>query len=169
MGFSRQEYWSGLPFPSPGDLPDPGIKPGSPALQANALTSEPPGKPTLDMLDIFEWYVLLQRWLMLILCSFNVFFPSGIVCDILWVFSFFCIYFFGFIFWLYGVFVAVCGLSLVVVIRGYSRLGVWASRCHGFSFVERSLWALGLGSCGMRVLEHRVSGCGTGAYLLRGI
>ena len=46
MGFSRQEYWSGLPFPSPGDLPDPGIKPGSPALEADALTSEPPGKPT---------------------------------------------------------------------------------------------------------------------------
>ena len=45
MGFSRQEYWSGLPFPSPGDLPDPGIKPRSPALQADALTSEPPGKP----------------------------------------------------------------------------------------------------------------------------
>ena len=44
MGFSRQEYWSGLPFPSPGDLPDPGIKPRSPALQADALTSEPPGK-----------------------------------------------------------------------------------------------------------------------------
>ena len=45
MGFSRQEYWSGVPFPSPGDLPDPGIEPGSPALQADALTSEPPGKP----------------------------------------------------------------------------------------------------------------------------
>ena len=44
MEFSRQEYWSGLPFPSPGDLPDPGIKPGSPALQADALPSEPPGK-----------------------------------------------------------------------------------------------------------------------------
>ena len=42
MGFSRQEYWSGLPFPSPGDLPDP----GSPALEADALTSEPPGKLT---------------------------------------------------------------------------------------------------------------------------
>ena len=45
MGFSRQEYWSGLPFPSPGDLPNPGIEPGSPALQADALSSEPPGKP----------------------------------------------------------------------------------------------------------------------------
>ena len=47
LGFSRQEHWSGLPFPSPGDLPDPGIKPGSPAFQADALTSEPPGKPKL--------------------------------------------------------------------------------------------------------------------------
>ena len=45
MGFSRQETWSGLPFPSPGALPDPGIEPRSPALQADALTSEPPGKP----------------------------------------------------------------------------------------------------------------------------
>ena len=45
MWFSRQEHQSGLPFPSPGDLPDPGIEPGSPALQADALPSEPPGKP----------------------------------------------------------------------------------------------------------------------------
>ena len=44
MGFSRQECWSGLPFPSPGDLPNPGIEPGSPALQAGALPSEPQGK-----------------------------------------------------------------------------------------------------------------------------
>ena len=47
MGFSRQEYWSGLPFPSPGDLSDPGIEPRSSALQADALTSEPPGKPNI--------------------------------------------------------------------------------------------------------------------------
>ena len=45
MGFSRQEYRSGLPFPSPGDLPDQGIEPESPALQADALPSEPLGKP----------------------------------------------------------------------------------------------------------------------------
>ena len=45
IGFSRQQCWSGLPFPSPGDLPDPGIEPGSPALHADALPSEPPGKP----------------------------------------------------------------------------------------------------------------------------
>ena len=44
MGFSRQEYWSGLLFPSPGDLTDPGIEPGPPALRADALTSEPLGK-----------------------------------------------------------------------------------------------------------------------------
>ena len=43
--FSRTEYWSGLPFPSPGDLPNPGIKPRSPALQADSLPAEPPGKP----------------------------------------------------------------------------------------------------------------------------
>ena len=61
MGFSRQEYWSGLPFPSPGDLPNPGIEPGSPALQADTLTSEPPGKPWLLLLYyiigtlLFSW------------------------------------------------------------------------------------------------------------------
>ena len=45
MGFTRHEYWRGLPLPSPGDLPDPGIEPMSPALEADALPSEPPGKP----------------------------------------------------------------------------------------------------------------------------
>ena len=45
MEFSRQEHWSGLPLPSPGDLPDLGIEPGSPTLQADSLSSEPPGKP----------------------------------------------------------------------------------------------------------------------------
>ena len=47
MEFSRQEYWRGLPFPSPGDLPDPGIEPTFPALQVDSLLSEPPGKPWL--------------------------------------------------------------------------------------------------------------------------
>ena len=46
MGFSKQEYWSGLPFPAPGDLPNPGIEPWSPAWQADALSSEPPGNST---------------------------------------------------------------------------------------------------------------------------
>jgi len=56
MGFSRQEYWSGLPFPSPGDLPDPGIEPRSPTLEADVLTSVPPGKlsniKTVDSKDL---------------------------------------------------------------------------------------------------------------------
>ena len=53
MEFSRQGYWSGLPFPSPGDLPDPGIEPGSPAWRADALHSEPPGNPiSPEMLHI---------------------------------------------------------------------------------------------------------------------
>ena len=49
IGFSREEYWSGLPFPSPGDLPDPGIEPRAPALWADALTSEPPGNSLQDI------------------------------------------------------------------------------------------------------------------------
>ena len=49
MEFSKQEYESGLPFPSPGDLLDPGMEPGSPALQEDSLLSEPPGKPFLVM------------------------------------------------------------------------------------------------------------------------
>ena len=60
MGFSRQEYWSGLPFPSPGDFPNPGIEPGSPIVRADTLPSEPPGKPWLSYLDLilptFNYY-----------------------------------------------------------------------------------------------------------------
>ena len=57
MGFSRQEYWSGLPFPSPGDLPDPGIEPGSPSFQADALTSELLGKPIFRCI----WYLIYNK------------------------------------------------------------------------------------------------------------
>ena len=48
MRFPRQEFWSGLPFPSPGDLPDLGIKPASPELAGGFFTTEPPGKPSKD-------------------------------------------------------------------------------------------------------------------------
>ena len=58
MGFSRQEYWSGLPFPSPGDLPDPGIRPGSPALEADALTSEPPGKCCSMLFNLRKYFYI---------------------------------------------------------------------------------------------------------------
>ena len=51
MEFSRQEYWSRQPFPCPADLPNPGIEPGSPALQADSLPSEPPGKQRMRWLD----------------------------------------------------------------------------------------------------------------------
>ena len=83
MGFSRQEYWSGLLFPSAGDLPSPGIKPQSPSFQADALTSEPPGKPPIPLIPepwmqemasqpcntllssqkLVPWYWLLCRFL----------------------------------------------------------------------------------------------------------
>ena len=50
-GFSRQEHWSGLPCPSPGDLPDPGIEPRSPAWQVDSLPSEPPGSKGVEPLS----------------------------------------------------------------------------------------------------------------------
>ena len=59
MGFPRQEYWSGFPFSSPGDLPDPGIKPASPALAGGFFTTEPPGKPIYLMLLLL---LLLSRF-----------------------------------------------------------------------------------------------------------
>ena len=52
MEFSRQEYWSGLPFPTPADLPDPGIEPGSPPVRADALPSEPPGNGETPNLNV---------------------------------------------------------------------------------------------------------------------
>ena len=67
MGFSRQEYWSRLPFPSPGDLPDPGIEPGSPALQADVSPSEPPGKPELPGKSLLNFREILMLISILIL------------------------------------------------------------------------------------------------------
>ena len=64
MGFSRQEYWSGLPFPSPGDLPNPGIEPRSLALQADSLPAEPAGKPryVMTMIEVNQVISLCQSW-----------------------------------------------------------------------------------------------------------
>ena len=61
MGFSRQEHWSGLPFPSPGDLPDPGIEPGSPTFQADALTSDPSGKGNAKECSNYHTIVLIPH------------------------------------------------------------------------------------------------------------
>ena len=61
MRFPRQEYWSGFPFPSPGDLPNPGFKPKSPALAGEFFTAELPGKPNLiHTMNILGQVVLLQ-------------------------------------------------------------------------------------------------------------
>ena len=67
MGFSRQEYWSGLPFPSPADLPDPGTEPESLTLQADSLLSEPPGKPLAPLTtsliqDLHFNKVFVNQW-----------------------------------------------------------------------------------------------------------
>ena len=96
MGFSRQEYWSGLPFPSPGDLPDPGIEPRSPTLQADTLPSEPPmvhvqtdekgvvgilcicfqgGVTTHTTQHVWAWSCILSFSWSLILLSFVLFSP----------------------------------------------------------------------------------------------
>ena len=58
-GFPWQEYWSGLPCPSPGNLPNPGIEPRSPALQADSIPSEPPGKPLYILIDrsFFNYFI----------------------------------------------------------------------------------------------------------------
>ena len=72
MGFSRQEYWSGLPFPSPGDLPDPGIKPRSPSLQADSLPAEPPGKPSYVSGPILNAQYILKDYIFIsTLCDEN--------------------------------------------------------------------------------------------------
>ena len=63
MEFSRQEYWSGLPFPTPGALPDSGIKPGSPTLWADSLLSEPKGKPMLTHTTILNYVNCVHLYL----------------------------------------------------------------------------------------------------------
>ena len=60
MGFFRQEYWSGLPCPPPRDLPEPGIEPRSPALQADSLQSEPPGNPSLSIIVLKMTYFIIS-------------------------------------------------------------------------------------------------------------
>ena len=97
MGFSRQEYWSGLPFPSPGDLPNPGIEPGSPALQADALPPEPPGKPG----RCFSFILLLHAPLLLI----------GTQMSLILV-------------WALGLF---CFVVVVVVVQSLSRVQLFAT------------------------------------------
>ena len=77
MEFSRQEYWSGLPFPSPGDLPNPGLESGCPGLQAEALLSEPPRKPTFTKyiafceLYFFFFFIILHVFITSLTSAYN--------------------------------------------------------------------------------------------------
>ena len=106
MRFSRQEYWSGLPFPSPGDLPNPGIEPGSPTLQADSLTSEPSGKPFswarvlhnlvsswflfliwanhIEILQILKYAMLSQYFYLYVCLWFFLLLEMTIICLIVW-------------------------------------------------------------------------------------
>ena len=88
MEFIRQEFWSGLPLPSPGDLPDPGIELGSPTLQENSLPSEPPGKPykvlyvSYYSITSLESYNNLERWRKGGICSaYTRNMMWAIICD----------------------------------------------------------------------------------------
>ena len=71
----RQEYWSEFPFPSPGDLPDPGIEPRFPAFRADALTSEPPGKIIVIQKGVVSFHV--KRCLKGVVCRIIKFYPGG--------------------------------------------------------------------------------------------
>ena len=68
MEFSRQEYWMGLPFPSPGDLPNPGIEPRSPSVQADALPAEPPGKPLTYAVKFKEYIICMCLCVYMCMC-----------------------------------------------------------------------------------------------------
>ena len=73
MGFSRQEYWSGLPFPSPGDLPNPRIEPRSLALQAHSLPSESPEKPSVNVhIFFFRFFSIIGYYKVLSIVSFAI-------------------------------------------------------------------------------------------------
>ena len=76
MGFSRQEYWSGWPIPSPGDLPDQGMKPRSPALQAYSLPAELPGKPHVSMWGVCMCTHACMYLVCTVLCFWDLWFDN---------------------------------------------------------------------------------------------
>ena len=89
MEFSSQEYWSGLSFPSPGDLPDSGIEPGSPTLQTDALPSEPLGNPfvinnsSLTMLCLIQWFLVNEGQCIILRFSTNNPCPRNLTEDLI--------------------------------------------------------------------------------------
>ena len=162
MEFSRQEHWSGLPCPSPGDLPNLEIKPRSPTLQADSLPTKPSKKP-MKLQDLWPFFLLCfllsscqkvnrasrpceeimekKSWKKNNVSSTSWFCSSGLACRRLFFLK--LIHSFIFNFWLHWVFDAMQGLSLVAESKGYSSL-----RCAGFSW-----WLLLLQSTGCRVRE----------------
>ena len=80
MGFSRQEYWSGLPFPSPRDLSDPGIEPASPTLWADALSSEPPGNQEMTMKGFLFIIIFLNFTILYWFCHTLTWIRHGCTC-----------------------------------------------------------------------------------------
>ena len=167
-GFSRQEYWSGLPWPPPGDLPSPGIEPGSPELKVDSLLFEPPGKPIPTG----------SRYLQMIYLIYMYFFYLCVCIQCLFKKLLF-IYF-----WLHWVFTALGRLSLVWQVGAILCCGTQVSHCGGFSCYRAQAtdaWAsvvaacgqsscgsqilrhAGFSSCGSQVLEHRLGNCGSWA------
>ena len=87
MEFSRQETWSGLPFPSPGDLPDSGIDPGSPAFSADSLPSEPPGKALVTNRKTVQW----PNHLLFKILRTYVIEPADVCSKTVWYFKNLCV------------------------------------------------------------------------------
>ena len=94
MGFRRQEYWSGLPFPSPGDVPDPEIEPMFPALHPYSFTTEPPEKPQCGLNNGNLFFHSLRGWMAVIFISSEPFLLelqiSPFLCVLTWLF--FCVH-----------------------------------------------------------------------------
>ena len=81
-GFPRQEYWSGLPFPPPGDLPNPGMEPASPALQVDSLPLCHQGNPLLKIIIVFTLLCLIYKLDQRCVCRGKILYMKfGIICD----------------------------------------------------------------------------------------
>ena len=150
MGLSRQEYWSGLPFPSLGDLPDPGIEPGSPALQEDSLSVELQGKIYMCVCVYVCMYIHVYMFFLSrlsSLCSGSV---NGLLCYLLK-----CFKLVNGLFLFCWVFVAMHRLSLVAAGGGSSLL--W---CPGFSLWgllllgEHRLYSVGSHRCSSQAVEQ---------------
>ena len=155
-----QEYWSGQPFPSPGDLPNPGIKPRSPALQADSLPSNPPGKPKntgVGSLSLFQGIFPTQRWNPGLPHCRKILYPlshRGSLCEVNWCLNVLFKEFLFIYFWLYWVFLPAKAFSsrVGVVSRG-SHFGVFSS-CRPQARGYLGTWASVVVHPGLLVTRH---------------